>query len=216
MKEVDTLAAEKYKIDPLQMIENVATNTARFIRELRPKKALILIGKGNNAADGLAIARHLFIYDIHVKIIKAEEKMNETARRQLKILEKIKTDIEYDFDINEVGKDDLIIDCLIGYNLKGEPRKNFKGLIEKANKAKENKTRILSLDIPSGTDANTGKRADCCIKEDYTISLGLLKEGNKNNKNLHLANIGLPKEVYSEIGVDTKDYFKKEDIIKIS
>jgi len=52
----------------------------------------------------------------------------------------------------------------------------------------------------------------------YTLTLGLPKVGLRNAKvrNVFLANIGIPKEVYKKVGVKVENYFKQGDIVRIA
>ena len=109
--------------------------------------------------------------------------------------------------------------CLLGYNIVGDPRPPINQLIERANQSEKS---ILSLDLPSGLNATTGKPGNPCIKASYTLTLALPKTGLKTKKGrefvgeLFLTDIGIPPEIYNEIGFDVGHIFEKERIIKIS
>jgi NAD(P)H-hydrate epimerase len=120
---------------------------------------------------------------------------------------------------NTFQKIDLVLDCLLGYNAKGDPRPPLDQIIEVADKSG---TEILSLDLPSGLDATTGKPGKPCIKATYTMALALLKSGliadyaKKHIGKLYLADIGIPPELYHELGLNIGPLFSKCRIIKIS
>lgn len=206
MAKVDSLAIEKYNVIIHQMMENAGSNIARFVSKLKPKHVTVLYGKGNNGADGLAAARHLSIYGIKVSIVPAEKDGNFYVKHQLKTLNKI--------NINPTNKinGDLILDGLLGYNIKGNPRANYAILINKANNSK---AKIVSIDIPSGMNPDNGKKNKPCINADYTLTLALPKTGLKKLKNLYLINLGIPNQLYKELGIKIKNYFTYEDIVRI-
>lgn len=214
MTKVDKLAMTKYNISIEEMMENAGRNLARFISELKPKpkKIIILFGKGNNGGGGLVAARHLLIYDFNVEIISASKEINKNVRHQLKILSKLNIKPKISFKAN---KGDVIIDALIGYNLKGAPRKRFADLIKGINFMKKSGLKVVSLDIPSGVDPNKGIIRETYVKANYTLTLALPKKGLKKLKNVFLVNIGIPNKVYSELGIKTKNHFKDKDVVKI-
>src|SRR5262245_39086854 len=73
MRETDRLTTERYGIASLQLMENAATKTARFVAEasgsISGKTVLVLCGKGNNGGDGAAVARLLAVSGARVDVI---------------------------------------------------------------------------------------------------------------------------------------------------
>jgi len=64
MRDIDRLTTERYGITSLELMENAASATARFVidrylGDLANKSVLIFCGKGNNGGDGAAVARLL-------------------------------------------------------------------------------------------------------------------------------------------------------------
>ena len=74
----------------------------------------------------------------------------------------------------DIGDADLIIDSLIGYGLKSNPRPPVNSLIKLVNVSG---IKILSLDIPSGIDSDQGSIYKDSIFADYTMTLELPKKG---------------------------------------
>lgn len=208
MAEVDRLAVEEFNLMIKQMMENAGRNVARFIVDkLKPKKVVCLFGKGNNGGDALCCARHLKIYGVDVKIVGASEDGNEEVENQLQILGKMGIKNE-----REIGKCDVIVDGLLGYNINGNPRGRYVELIESVN---DNGAKIVSYDLPSGMEPDSGKCGESCIKADYTMTLALPKKGLKGMKNLYLVNIGIPWELYGGLGIKVGNYFRKGDVVRV-
>lgn len=119
---------------------------------------LVLAGKGNNGGDGLAAARHLREAGIAVTLVYAaapESLAGEAA---------LQRDAAAAMGIPAVvcGRDALdlaacsgIIDALLGTGSAGAPRGAYAELIAAANASGRV---IVSADIPSGLDADTGRR----------------------------------------------------------
>ena len=124
-----------------------------------------------------------------------------------------------DYPMNIFKETDLILDCLLGYNTVSDPRPPINQLIKKANQSGKS---ILSLDLPSGLNATTGKPGNPCIRASYTLTLALPKTGLKTKTGkepvgeLFLADIGLPPELYSELGLEVGHIFEKERILNKS
>ena len=212
MSKVDELAMGKFNISIDEMMENAGRNMARFVQHnLRPKKVLVVFGKGNNGGDGLAAARHLLIYGVKVALVSASpiNKNNSEVKRQLSILKKSGLKA---LDKIPKKKYDVIIDSLLGYNIKGNPRKKYAEIINQVNKME---TKVVSFDLPSGMDPYTGKMKNPAIKAHYTLTLALPKTGLKKLKNVYLANLGIPNKVYSDLGIKIENYFSDKEVIKI-
>jgi NAD(P)H-hydrate epimerase len=75
----------------------------------------------------------------------------------------------------------LLIDAIFGIGLKGKVEGIFKKAIQEMNSSRRI---IVSIDIPSGLDANKGRALGVAVKANYTISLiapkkGLFLDGGK-------------------------------------
>lgn len=221
---VDDLAINKYGVQIEKLMENAGRQMARFVSDegkIFPNKKIhkivVIYGKGNNGGDGLVCARHLSIYGFDVEIVGAvnDRDLNYVSRKELRILKKMGIKTSSLSGINKLGKGDLIIDSLLGYNLKGDPKDKFAELIRWSNEARKKGVRIISFDLPSGIDATTGKESKPSIKADYVLTLAMPKKGLKKMKNIYVANIGIPNEVYKDMGIKPIS-FKKSDIVKVS
>lgn len=228
MIEVDRLMIEKYKISLIQMMENAAHNLAWLSKTLYPKvkNFIILAGKGSNGGGGLGAARRLHNWGYSVTVLLASEEGSFKAvpAKQLEILRKLDTRILHeikDFDklISKKLEKTLIIDALLGYSLKGNPRGKYEYLIGKAN---ESDLSIISLDIPSGIEGTEGLVLKPAIKADITMTLALPKSAFLNSKakqhlgRLFLADISVPNELYEEMGIKVeKTLFHESSIVEI-
>jgi NAD(P)H-hydrate epimerase len=199
MARIDERVVKHYDLSILQMMKNAGRNLARFTSKLNPRKIIVMCGGGNNGGGGLVSARHLNIYGLNVEVVLASTNVNSNVKNQLHIIKKIR--IPFVNEVNaEVG--DVIIDALIGYGIKGNPQDRFASLIRQANKTKQKGAKIVSLDIPSGIDPNTGEIYDPAIDADYTVTLALPKTGLRKLKNVYLANIGIPNKVYRDFNIN--------------
>lgn len=209
MAELDRLAVRLGTTIPM-MMENAGLAVARIaerMSEKKPKKHVAVIaGKGNNSGDGLCAARHLINWGFKVKVFlaSAREELNESALMQLKALEGMNAYVQDGRRADFTGCG-LIIDALLGYNIKGNPRDAFAEIINAANSSGR---KILSVDLPSGLDPDTGRAYNPCIRASATATLCLPKRGllEKAAKpyvgKLFAAYIGVPDAVYREMGLE--------------
>jgi NAD(P)H-hydrate repair Nnr-like enzyme with NAD(P)H-hydrate epimerase domain len=94
MKEIEGLAKENYYFDENLIIENVGAQGASLIQQkildnIVDADILFLIGKGNNGADGLSIARHLTTFGNRVRAFRffSEDESTVELNKQAQMAE---------------------------------------------------------------------------------------------------------------------------------
>ena len=192
MQNFDKHAQDTLGIPALILMENAGANAARIINKrlitLKNKNIIIFCGTGNNAGDGLVLARHAKKYGANVTILLIkpdlrtdETKTNHNIVKNLKIpaITTIKN-----------PKYDLAIDAILGIGLKGIVKEPYKKAIETFNNL--NCTKI-SLDCPSGIDADTGNTCGTAIHPDITITFHDIKKGlnPENSGKIIITDIGI-------------------------
>lgn len=187
--ELEKSAKANYNVPPFIMMENAAKAMADFILNLHPQRCniQILCGKGNNGADGYALARLLHSnYDI--SIIQAQSPSSEECIVQQKMYNSLSSNGTGGTDLVEKLNPQIIVDCIYGTGFHGELPDEIKSILDKANN--QNCIKI-ACDIPSGL----------YFKADYTITMGEQKLSlySDNAKNVTgqiiVANLGIPREM---------------------
>jgi len=191
------------------MMENAGHGIADFIvnkfkNRLKNEKIVVLCGTGNNGGDGFVASRHLTCYaaDITVILIGLPSFIrSEEANINWKILEKMDSiKIIFGKDLNEdikakITKADIIIDGIFGTGIRGEIRYPNNHAIDLINSSR---AYILSIDVPSGLDPDTGQVHEKCVKADATVTFHRMKMGLLRNKKftgiIHIECIGIPPE----------------------
>ncbi|MEH6452987.1 MAG: NAD(P)H-hydrate dehydratase [Psychromonas sp.] len=140
-----------------------------------PQNLLVLVGKGNNGGDGYVVAAIAKDAGLNVQLCQLGDSENLTgdaaqARNAWRVEQGVIEGIE---DAN-FDRADVIVDALLGTGLSGTVHPDFQRLIFKINQA--NKP-VLSVDLPSGMNADTGAVHDVAVKADATISFVGLKQG---------------------------------------
>ena len=138
-------------------------------------KVAIICGKGNNAGDGYKTALELQKVGINPQIFIIPDK-KDIKGDSLFFYEKcVKENIAILHSIDPPKqKFDLIIDAILGTGFKGEFRTPILDFTKWINKQK---SLVLSIDIPSGVNANSGNIAETAVKADTTVTMGLTKVG---------------------------------------
>jgi NAD(P)H-hydrate epimerase len=209
MVEVDRAMIEDLGIELIQMMENAGRNLADLARERfldgdpTGKTAVVLAGTGGNGGGALVCARRLIGWGAKVEVVlnRSEEAFDPVPGLQLAILRKMGVACGAAGKSDAAAPADLVIDGLIGYSLRGQPRGTAAELIRWAN---SQETPVLSLDVPSGIDAGSGKVFDPAIRATATLTLALPKiglrvaEAKGHVGELYLADIGVPPSLYTE------------------
>lgn len=95
----------------------------------------------------------------------------------------------------------LVVDALVGYGLDDEPRGVVGEMIAAVNKADVS---VVSVDVPSGIDGDTGRTPGRAIEADETVTLALPKPGlgAAQSGDIWLADIGIPVGVFRLAGLE--------------
>jgi NAD(P)H-hydrate epimerase len=199
----------------IYMMENAGHGVADFIilkfkRKLRGKQIVAICGTGNNGGDGFVASRHLsYYYGARLRLVLLgfpNDLRTEEARINWEIIQKMDSiETTFGYEINDeirmsIENADVIIDGIFGTGIRGEIRKHHSSAIELINKSK---AYIVSVDVPSGINPNSGRAHDKSVKADATVTFHRMKKGLLNNKKytgvIHVEKIGIPHE--SERGV---------------
>ena len=192
----------------------------KFLETLHPNhthRLVIVCGKGNNAGDGLVIARLLQeSYHIQIVALFPLETLKGDALVNFKRLD---DNIEIS-DHLELQRGDVIIDCLLGTGLNSKIREPLSSAVRQIN---ESNLPVISIDISSGLNGNTGEVMGDAVHADLTICIGQPKMGQfhqsgpKYSGQLRCADIGFPQAYIDEIEnfeeaifeVDVAKFFKR-------
>ena len=194
MKKVITKKQELSR-NYIEMIANKILDIYKF-----KGKVLILLGSGNSALYGYALALHLKENKIDVNILIVEENNTNLGKYYLK---KCKNKVNLDDNLNNY---DIIVDAIYGMELK-PISKHLKEIINQINNSKK---KIISLDMNTGLNPYNGM-ANICIHSNITISIGALKPGHL----LNMAKDNIDKLINIETNIeDEKCYLlEKEDFL---
>ncbi|KGJ88169.1 bifunctional ADP-dependent NAD(P)H-hydrate dehydratase/NAD(P)H-hydrate epimerase [Thalassotalea sp. ND16A] len=168
---------------------------------------LVVCGRGNNAGDGFVLARLALQFGMRVYLHSLAALDDYQGDAKLASQQFIdaggRIDNIDDIDLNGI---DVIIDAMLGTGIKGAVRDNFRSLIELIN---AHDSPVLSLDLPSGLNANTGQVQGCAIVADITVTFVAMKIGLLTGKandycgQLYLAGLGIAQQFAKQIASKT-------------
>ena len=191
------------------LMENAGLAVARTARRmagpLTGVPIVVLVGPGNNGADGLVAARHLQRWGARVTAYLCRERAEpapklEAARNAGVEVAAVSDDPGLDHLRYLLGSAHLVIDAMLGTGRARPIEGVFKDILE-ALSSTRNDTRgpkLLALDLPTGLDCDTAEADPACVAADVTVALGYPKRGHLAFPGaayvgrLDVADIGIP------------------------
>ena len=224
MRALDRRATEEYTIPSLLLMENAGRAVFQAADELlggaSARTVLVVAGQGNNGGDGFVAARHLHNAGALVTVAYYGDRDNAKgdALLNIQIAERIAAKAGSTFQLKAspsetelqqlVADSDLVIDALLGTGIKGEVREPLASVIKCI--AVSPRPPILSVDIPSGVDADTGTFVGPVVHADVTVTFALPKiglvtyPGAAKVGELVVADIGIPADALQDCGSQTR------------
>ena len=210
IQKLDEIAITQIGIPSLVLMENagrlVSEEVLQHLRLIKKSKSQVSIicGVGNNAGDGLVCARYLMNREVKVKVflIGKPQNFKTDAAVNYQILKNLKVPIHWIDSTHPIEKDfkqsRIVVDAIFGVGLNREISDPFKSVIETINEAKRF---VVSVDVPSGLDATTGKIYGVCVRASLTLTFTFPKKGFFIAEGSHyvgkivVADIGIPKKL---------------------
>ncbi|GHQ61670.1 bifunctional NAD(P)H-hydrate repair enzyme Nnr [Helicobacter pylori] len=200
---LDKRALEKFNLSEDILMENAAMALERAVLQNASlgAKVIILCGSGDNGGDGYALARRL-VGRFKTLVFEMKPAKSPMCQLQKERAKKVGVVIKAWEEKNEDLECDVLIDCVVGSNFRGElePFLNFESLSQKARFK-------IACDIPSGINSK-GRVDKGAFKADMTISMGAIKSCLLSDRakdyvgELKVGHLGVFNQIY-EIPTDT-------------
>jgi NAD(P)H-hydrate epimerase len=178
MREIDRRTIGEAGIPGLRLMERAGAGVYKVARrcmeEARSNEALVICGRGNNGGDGFVAARmlHLAGFDVSCWLIGSSEELRGDAAKELQAA------VQAGLRVQESACEDLsdlrasvpgppqagkgpavVVDALLGTGTRGPVEGQLGRAIELLNELSSAGARVISVDIPSAMEADTGKPA---------------------------------------------------------
>jgi hydroxyethylthiazole kinase-like uncharacterized protein yjeF len=207
MREIDRRAIHEIGIPGVVLMENAGRRVFEEARKMAAATdgvVLVLCGKGNNGGDGYVVARHLVNsgYSVEVYLVGTTDKVEGDAAINLAMLQRLGKEVDQlhdEADVHRVASRAtdaaLVVDALLGTGLRGDVTGLYADLISAIT---ESRARVLSVDVPSGLDADTGQPLGVAVAAERTVTFQYAKLGFRTSAakrflgELVVADIGIP------------------------
>jgi len=215
---VDRFTIDKLGVSGQELMRKaggfVSLKSKKILKDVPNSRVDIFCGIGNNGGDGFVVAGDLFDWGANVfcwllgddKKIKGDATFfyRQCLEKGIPI-HKIATEKDIP-ELDELSETELIIDAIFGTGFTGTIPEIISKVIRKIN---ESNQPVLSVDIPSGVNGDTGKIGNCAVKADWTVTMGFLKRGllfypgKRNAGEVFVVDLNYPKKSFEILPNET-------------
>ncbi len=181
-----------YGVDLLELMNNAGAGIADYICKnyTSNTKIAFVCGGGNNGGDGYVAASILLGKGFDVTVFQSSIPTSVIAKKKLLELGLMIKNIS---ELKEnKSKTDLLVDCLLGSGIQGEPRSPLDKYIEVMNSFEN----IISVDVPSGIGSRYAIVPTVTITfHDYKVEMN-----EENSGTIILYDVGFPSNIDQRTG----------------
>ena len=164
-----------------ELMRRAGNALANEVQRLVPHGAVTVVcGPGNNGGDGWTAAHVLRAArrDVRVIALVSPERLDGAARSAADAAVTAGVPWRVPANALEVAGDldgaAVIIDAVFGFGSRGAPREPYASAILAIE---DSDTFVVSADVPSGVDADTGAVAGAAVRADLTVTFSAVKPG---------------------------------------
>lgn len=205
IREIEDIAINRYGIAGHDLMQQAGQSAFLAMRQYFPQanKIIVVTGAGNNAGDGFILARLALDVglDCHVMPLTSAESLHGDAAQAQQTYNAHAKSLEITHQ-QDLSSYDLIIDAILGIGLKRPISGLFATIIEKINTST---IAVMSLDVPSGLHADTGRVLAHAVKAELCITFIGIKSGlltahaRDHIDHLVLASLNISSEILNKV-----------------
>jgi len=211
MREMDRMTIEETGLPGVVLMENAGRGAAevavQMMAKTKSQSVMVMCGRGNNGGDGYVVARYLVNWGHRVRVCSlcALDEVEGDVRTHMDVLLAMHADVRPVVEHTELAAaarrfshTHLVVDAILGTGLSGEVRDIYADAIDVINAGS---VPVLSVDVPSGLDADTGKPLGRAVEATRTATFHAPKVGfrqkgaSKYVGKVVVVDIGIPKDV---------------------
>lgn len=204
-RELDRLAAAEADLPTRVLMESAGAAVARIVASLQPRKVVVFCGPGNNGGDGSVAARLLHdSCEVYTWYTRPPESLKGDAALAARAW--LATGGEAAKSALRGGPGIVVVDAVFGSGLTRPPEGREAEAIRTMNAARERGAKLVSVDVPSGVDSDTGHVYPVHVaRADVTVTLhapkrGLyLHPGAECAGHIEVAPIGIPRALEEKL-----------------
>jgi len=209
-RDIDRRSELEFGIPARTLMENAGEALLRAIKGNLPSdgRLVVVCGKGNNGGDGVAAARLAHIAGFAVTCLLTSEASlcSRDMQDQVNLaasagVPMAVADFSQEGESDHLLQYDLIVDALLGTGAHGPVREEVRLAIQAINACR---VPVISADIPSGIDCDSGEVLGSCVQATRTVTFGFPKpflfqgQGADFVGTWEVAEIGFPKSLINE------------------
>ncbi len=191
MREIERRAIEEFGSTSAELMKTAGLGVADCVRrlvldsQLRDPFVLLIAGRGNNGGDAFVAARQLkkMGTDVEVWIAGSAAEITGDAALYLSKLKTAKVRVtelptmdDWQLAIRLPNFAEIIVDGVLGTGIRGPARGPAAGAIQYI-RSQAPLSLVVSIDVPSGLNADTGEAEGDVVEADLTATIGLPKTG---------------------------------------
>ena len=213
-READRHAIEDLGVPSTLLMERAARALAREAERVsNNKRAAVFCGGGNNGGDGIGAARRLVLLGWETRVFMLSDKLSDDSKEMLRRLRELRRDVEPFSDADDI-KDYLascgvVIDAMLGTGLKRPMEGDY---AKAAALMAASGAKIVSADIASGVDSDTGLVPGAAVKADVTVTFAAPKIGQFVEPGCACSG----RVVVADIGVEVPEGSRVEAVTEIN
>jgi hydroxyethylthiazole kinase-like uncharacterized protein yjeF len=182
-RRLDQRATEELGLPSICLMENAGRGCADAVLDILEDEGgghvTVCCGGGNNGGDGYVLARCLANAGIDVTILSTApgDKLSGDAAVMRGVAQRMGleiVDLDPEADLPDLRETDLIVDALLGTGAKGAPEGLVRRLIAAIS---DGSVPVISIDVPSGVDADTGEVPGVVIQAAATLTMAAPTQG---------------------------------------
>ena len=182
-KKLEDYAVESGEFGHTRLMENAGASVCRMISDtigILNKSVAVVCGRGNNGGDGFVVAKRLLEGGAKVRVLlaigtptteDAKKFLSESEAAGIRTLSYAEEDDRQEF-AKTLENSDIIVDAIFGVGFHGMVSDELSNVIEMINSSRGI---VVSVDVPSGVDSDSGEVSGACVKADHTITFSTRK-----------------------------------------
>jgi len=204
VRRLDATTIDTAGIPGLELMTRAGHAVCRALSHRFPGTQCVVVvcGVGNNAGDGYVVARAAARLGHAVRVVQLGNPENLGADARTCYERLLADGIETESELDALELADVVVDGLFGIGLSRPVEGEYAAVVERINALA---APVISIDSPSGIDANTGVRMGTAVSASLTVTFigrkpGLYTgDGPAHCGEILFDDLGVPPSVYEQV-----------------
>ncbi|MGM0605636.1 MAG: NAD(P)H-hydrate dehydratase [Halobacteriota archaeon] len=198
--------AEALGVPRKQLMESSGNAVASVLGDIAPpgSRVVVVCGRGNNGGDAMVAVRFLTAYETETVLLGRPTSIATSIAREnweALVAAEVPTRTITDsaaFGSVDLESADVVVDAMLGTGVTGALREPEATAARTINRSDAT---VVSVDVPSGVDADTGDAAGVAVEADHVVTFHDSKRGLESiDAAVTVADIGIPEAATLFVG----------------